>query len=303
MSHTNLKSFCFWVIIKVFQLLLGSWIIPLNAVQVELLENKADSSLTNKAYVQFTFEPDDSALFKDTIKISADSPTVQVIKWKMLSEPTSKYFAAFRTNKRVFTQTCTAKITLSSLQSTDIVTNPHLAIYGIKQSVNGKNSPFSYIISLAQEKTHDHEFILSTSSELFPSTTHSLASTHTAYSNMFHDQLTQEFQLLEKLSAIWKEIIQLIKSFFYPDYYVWWYALLWLFFVGLLCIYFIQTLRSKLIDKLWFTQGFECLILVLVLSSLPLATLLLKRHSYVYLAGCTLAIAFIGFFCLELIFF
>lgn len=299
MSHIHPKFFFLRVLIKSFQLLLCIWLTPLNAVYVELLNSTDNPSSINKAYVQFTFEPDDAALFKDTIKISIDSPAVQITKWNMLAEPTNRYFAAFRTSKRVFTQTCTAKVTISFMKPADTLTNVHLTISGIKQSMSGKNSPFSYIISLKKHQIHDAEFVLSTSSEFFPPTTHSLAPTHTAYSNIFHDQLTQEFQLLEKLSAIWEEIIQLTKSLFSLNFYLWWYCLLWSFFIGLLCTYFVRTLRTKPTNKPWFIQGFECSALILGLSSLPLAAPLLKEHLYVYLASCIFFMVFIGFFCLA----
>lgn len=299
MSHKHPKFFFLWMIIGTFQLLFFFFLSPLNAVYVELLTNSNNPTSINKAYVQFTFEPDDAALFKDTIKISIDSSTLQIIKWNMLAEPTTKYFAAFRTSKRIFTQTCTAKVTISDLKSMDILTNVHLTISGIKQSINGKNSPFSCIIPLRKEQIHDTEFALSTSAEFFPSTTHSLAATHTAYSGIFHDQLTQEFQLLEKLSFIWEEIIRLTRSLFSLNFYLWWYSLVWSILIGLLCIYLVKTFRSKPINKHWFMQGFECLALILALSSLPLVASLFKEHLYTYLVICTLFMAFIGFFCLA----
>jgi|GEM_PF-4737660 len=269
----------------------------IQALDVRILSSPTDILATSKVFVHFDFSPQDCALFKDTIKISSDNTALQVIKWNILAQATTKYFSAFRKNKRIFTQSFTAQIAVIINDPKKAIEQTHLHVAGILGRSNGKNYPYSLVIPLKTETATSSsiDLILCTSTE-FSSTLR--LNTHAATPIIPHDTLTQEFQLLEKFRGIWNELFKLFTSsmakkfFIFLDFFII-FLLLILLTIRLACAFL-----SKPIDKQWFTQGFELLTLLCGLRALHYAAPFFVAHFVSYLVTCALLVEIIGLFCL-----
>ncbi|MBS1987629.1 hypothetical protein JST56_01405 [Candidatus Dependentiae bacterium] len=270
-----------------------------HALDIKLLSSSAEIAATNKAFVRFDLSPQDSALFKDTIKISSDNTTLQVIKWNMLEQPTSKYFSAFRKNKRIFTQSCTAQITVAINDHSKLFEQTHLHIAGISGRTDGKNYPYSFVIPLQAPHAllSTTDLILCTSTEL--SSTYKLGAYITSTTIAApRDTLTHDFQLLEKFQGIWSELLKLFTSSMAKSILFSWTFLLIFLLIGLLIIWLVFTFLSKPINKAWITQGFELLGLLLGLTSLRFIAPFFTTHYASYLVTCALLVESVGLFCL-----
>lgn len=294
MSHR--KNLIFFL---AYQLLLLIFSPALHALDIKLLSSPADILATNKAFVRFDLSPQDSALFKDTIKISSDNTAFQVIKWNILAQPISKYFSAFRKNKRIFTESCTAQITVAVNDHMSAFEQTHLHIAGIFGRTDGKNYPYSFVIALKppQAILSTTDLILCTSTDF--SSTYGLGTyiTSTAMAAP-HDILTQEFQLLEKFQSIWSELLKLFTSSMAKSLFLFWNFLLIFLLIALLAIWITFTLLSKPINKSWFAQGFELLGLLLGLTWLRFTAPFFTAHYASYLVTCALLVESVGLFCL-----
>lgn len=268
-----------------------------HALDIKLLSSLADIALTNKIFIRFDLSPQDNALFKDTIRISSDNTALQVIKWNMLEQPTNKYFSAFRKNKRIFTQSCTAQVIVAINDHSADFDQTHLHIAGISGRIDGKNYPYSFVIPL--KKSHgilnSTDLILCSSTEL--SSTYSLG-IHAKTFAAPRDALTHDFQLLEKFQCIWAELLKLFTSSMAQSFFFCWIFLLIFLIITMLVILLVLIFLKKNFDKTWFTQGFELLGLMLGLTCLRFTTPFFTTHYASYLVTCALLVEVIGLFCL-----
>jgi hypothetical protein len=269
------------------------------ALDIKLLSSPADIAATSKAFVRFNLSPQDSALFKETIKISSDNTALQIVKWNILTQATNKYFSAFRKNKRIFTESCTAQITVAINDHTKAFEQTHLHIAGILGRADGKNYPYSFVIPLkaSQALLSAPDLILCTSTELSSTYKFGTCITSTAIPGP-HDTLTQDFQLLEKFQGIWTELLKLFTSSMAKNIFLIWTFLLIFLLIALLAIRLVFTFLSKPINKVWFTQGFELLGLLMALTCLRFIAAFFTTHYASYLVTCALLVESVGLFCL-----
>lgn len=250
-------------------------------LSIYITNDTADMVSARKICARLSFDPDDAAIYKDTLCLSVDAPELELKGWRTPAQAPVLYVANFKKNKRLFTESFNLEILIDfdekdRKKQLKVLGESYLSISSLLLTKDGKNKAENVIVPLkTSEPLEDFSLTMTTTSlGLLSHYTSTLlpyqrsfdvfaATKHFIYKNN-----ANEILVIDRTKDLWSVMRQqfgkIVDSFsFYK-----WYSVLWIILLLLLLRLFYPVFRFIVpLSSLWYREVVLLICILLFVSS------------------------------------
>jgi hypothetical protein len=138
--------------IKIIFLIFGGIILGLmswvHALRVEIINSHADILAARKVCLRLLFDPDDQAVYKDTIRFSVDTTQLTLLRWMTSQQHVLQYIPSFKCNKKAYIESVHCEIFIDISKACLSLDGIFLYVACIILKKDGRNVPVNTCVAL-----------------------------------------------------------------------------------------------------------------------------------------------------------
>ena len=229
---------------------------------------------SKKVCARLSFDPDEEALYKDTLCFSVDTPDLELKGWRTMAVAPSLFVANFKRQRRLFIESFNVEILIdfektNKRAQAEILTGSALSVSSLMLSKHGTNKAENVVVPLkVANLVEDLALTVTTSTlGLLPEYTSTLLPYQRSFEifkgskKLVSKQAIDEVLIIDRIKDLWMllrmNIIDWISSIsFFKLYFILWVLLLLLLLRWFYPVFhFIVSLSGKWYNELFIFVG------------------------------------------------
>jgi hypothetical protein len=248
----------------------------LYSLNVYITNDNADIINSKKICVRLSFDSGEAAIYKDTLCISIDTPSIDLNSWRTTAQAPVFYVPNFKKNKKLFTESFNLEILIDfehkdKQNQMKTLHESHLSISSLLLTKAGNIKAENVVVPLkVSDFVEDLSLTVTTSTlGMISNYTFTLLPYQRSFECFNHTkhfvgkQDVNEVLIIDRTKDLWEALRQQVYILFSSFSFYKWYSILWLFLLVLLLCLFHPKLRYVVsLCSCWYR---ELVILVSVL--------------------------------------